>query len=70
MLVRKRSRRVTAAIAPIETHGSGHAVKGCQRGAPSAVYGYGVAIFCGWTTWSETATASNPAPSAARASSR
>jgi hypothetical protein len=26
-----------------------------------------VTIFCGWTTWSETATASKPAASAARA---
>ena len=39
MLVTKRSRVVTAAIAPIETHGSGHAVSSVQRIEPSGVYG-------------------------------
>ena len=37
------SRSVTAAIAPIVTQLSGHAVSGGQIGAPSGEYGYGVA---------------------------
>ena len=35
-------RSVTAAIAPIATQLSGHAVSGGQIGLPSGEYGYGV----------------------------
>ena len=41
MLVPKCSWVVAAAIAPMSTQGSGHAVSGDQIGAPSGEYGYG-----------------------------
>ncbi len=37
MPVRKRIRSVTAAMAPMATHGSGHGVEASQRGRPSSV---------------------------------
>ena len=56
-LVKKRSRSVAAAIAPIDTHGSGQGVNGSQRRDPSGVYGYGVFSSSRLITWSETAMA-------------
>ncbi len=63
-MVRKRRRSVTAAMAPMATKGSGQGVSGAKRGLPSAEYGYGVWIFSGITTWSETLIASYPQASA------
>jgi hypothetical protein len=58
---------VTAAIAPIATHGSGQSSSGLNSGVPSGVYGYFEVRSDGYTTWSEIATESNPASSHARA---
>ncbi len=56
-LVKKRSRSVAAAIAPMDTHGSGQGVNGSQRRDPSCVYGYGVLSSSRLMTWSDTAIA-------------
>src|SRR5690606_6288716 len=62
-LVMNRSRVVTAAIEPIATHASGQSSSGLNIGVPSGVYGYFERRFDGYTTWSDTATESNPASS-------
>jgi len=64
MLVVKRTRDVTAAMAAMSTHGSGHGVYSSQRREPSEVYGYGVRSSLRFRTWSEQAMAWKPAQQA------
>jgi hypothetical protein len=57
MLVKKRSRSVTAPSAPMATSGSTQGVNGSQRRFPSAVYGYSVVSSSRFRTWSARASA-------------